>query len=155
LKSELVVTQIRPDNITLEDRLGQIATAKKVFQEGDWLTAEDINKRQSRPPADGSLPASDWKRHGQIFSVPWDGKEYYPRYQFDVMFQPLPVISEILKAYGECADAWSLATWFHFPNSWIAEAVGTEAVPIAPKDAMDRPNDVIIAARNRKGTYVA
>jgi hypothetical protein len=153
--ARLMVTQVRPGSIMLEDRIGQMATVKKVFEEGDWLTAEDINKLQKNPPAKKSLPASDWKRRGRIFSVSYDGKEYYPRYQFDAMYQPLPVVSDILKAYGECADTWSIATWFHFPNGWIAREVGNEAVPVAPKDALDRSTDVIKAARNQKGTYVA
>lgn len=153
--ARLMVTQVRPGSIMLEDRIGQMATVKKVFEEGDWLTAEDINKLQKNPPAKKSLPASDWKRRGRIFSVSYDGKEYYPRYQFDAMYQPLPVVSDILKAYGECADTWSIATWFHFPNGWIAREVGDEAVPVAPKDALDRSTDVIKAARNQKGTYVA
>lgn len=139
----------------LGDRIGQIATVKRVFDEGDWLTAEDINNLHIRPPRKKSLPVSDWKRRRWIFSVSYDGKEYYPRYQFDARFQPLPVISKILKAYGECADTWSLATWFHFPNSWIATEIGSEVVSVAPKDALDRPDDVIKAARNQKGTYVA
>jgi hypothetical protein len=139
----------------LEERIGQMGSVKKVFEEGDWLTAEDINTLQLRPPAKKSLPASDWKRSGRIFSVSYDGKEYFPSYQFDAMFQPLPVVRKILKAYGECADSWSLATWFHYPNSWIANEVDSEAVPVAPKDALDRSNDVIKAARNQRGTYVA
>ena len=153
--ARLVVTQIRPGGILLEGRIAQMATVKKVFAEGDWLTAEDINKLQIRPPAKKSLPASDWKRRGRIFSVSFNGKEYYPRYQFDSMFQPLPVVKSILKTYGECSDAWALATWFHFPNSWIIKEVGSVAVSVAPKDALDRRDDVIEAARNQKGTYVA
>lgn len=138
---------------SLEEKMVEVV--KKVFEESDWLTAEDINKLQRKRWAKKSLPASDWKRRGQIFSVSYDGKEYYPRYQFDAMYQPLPVISDILDAYGECVDTWSLAIWFHFPNGWITREVGNEADPVAPKDAMDRPSDVIRAARNQRGTYVA
>lgn len=153
--ARLVTTQIRPGAILLEERIGQMATVKKVFAEGDWLTAEEINKLQLSPPANNSLPTSDWKRGGRIFSVLCNGKEYYPRYQFDAMFQPLPVVRCILQAYGECADTWALATWFHFPNGWIAKEVGSETVSVAPKDALDMPDQVIKAARNQKGTYVA
>jgi len=154
--ARLVVTQVRLGGIMLEERINcQMRSVKKEFEEGDWLTAEDINTLQRRPPAKKSLPAIDWKRSGRIFSVSYDGKEYFRRYQFNVMFQPLPVVRKILKAYGECADSWSLAKWFHFPNSWIANEVDSEAVPMAPKDALDRSNDVIKAARNQRGTYVA
>jgi len=34
----------------LEDRIDQMATVKKVFDDGEWLTAKDINKLQIRPP---------------------------------------------------------------------------------------------------------
>lgn len=153
--ARLIVTQTRPGGILLEERIARMATVKKVFAEGDWLTAEDINKLQIRPPAKKPLPATNWKRRGRIFSVSYNGKEYYPRYQFDAMYRPLPVVRSILKAYGECADTWALATWFHFPNGWIAKEVGSEVVSVAPKDALDLPDDVIKAARNQKGTYVA
>jgi len=153
--ARLVVTQVRPSGIMLEDRIAQMTTVRAVFEDGDWLTAEEINKLQKKPSAKTSLPASDWKRRGRIFSVSYDGKEYYPRYQFDAMYQPLPIISDILKAYGEYADAWSLAIWFHFPNGWIAKDVGEMALPVAPKDALDRGRDVVKAALNQRGTYVA
>jgi len=153
--ARLVVSQLRPGAIMLEHRIAQMATVKEVLEGDDWLTADDINKLQASPPAKPSLPASDWKRRGRIFSVSYDGKEYYPRYQFNAMYQPLPVIREILKAYGECADTWSLATWFYFPNGWIAKEVGNEAIPVAPKDALGRPRDVVNAARNQKSTYIA
>lgn len=153
--AQLIVTQVRPSGLMLEERLGHKRTIQKVIEEGDWLTAEDINKLQIPPPENKSLPASDWELSRQIFSVTYDGKDYYPRYQFDAMYQPLPVVSDIIKAFGECADTWSLATWFHFPNGWIAKEVGSEAVPVAPKDALNRSSDVIEAARNHKGTYTA
>jgi len=153
--ARIIVTQIRPSGVMLEERIEQMTTVRTVLAKGDWLTAEEINKLQSKPPSETSLPAVDWRRGKRIFSVSYDGKEYYPRYQFDAMYQPLPVISEILKAFGEYADAWSLATWFHFPNGWIAKEVGRSAVPVAPKDALDRAHDVIKAASNQKGTYVS
>jgi hypothetical protein len=153
--ARIVVTQIRPSGIMLVDRITQMTTVRTVFEQSDWLTGEEINKLQKKPPPKHSLPASDWKRRGRIFSVSYDGKEYYPRYQFDAMYQPLPIISDILKSFGECADAWSLATWFHFPNGWIVTIIGGTAVPVAPKDALDRARDVIKAACNQKGTYVA
>jgi len=153
--AQLVISQARPGGLMLEDRIGQMATIKEVLEEGDWLTGEDINKLQKKPSAKKSLPANDWKRRGRVFSVLYGGKEYFPRYQFDSVCQPLPSIINISNAYGECADTWPLAIWFHFPNGWLAKQVGNEAEPVAPRDALYRPSDVIKAARNRNGTYVA
>jgi hypothetical protein len=134
--AHLVVTQVRTSAVMIEARIAQLATLKKVFEKDDWLTAEDINKLQWRPPPRQSRPASDWKRRGRIFSVSYEGKEYYPRYQFDAMYRPLPVIRDILKAYGECSDPWSLAVWFYFPNAWIAKNVGDESFGVAPRNTV-------------------
>lgn len=153
--ARVVVTQGRPSSIMLEDRIAQMTTVRTVLEEGDWLTAKEINKLQKKPSLKTSLPASNWKRQGRIFSISYNGKGYYPRYQFDAMYQPLPIISDILKAFGEYADAWSLAIWFHFPNGWIAKDVDGSAVAVAPRNALDRAHDVIQAACNQKGSYLA
>jgi hypothetical protein len=131
-----------------------MTTIKEIFEDGDWLTAEEINRLQQRGQKMRPLE-SGWKQDGRVFSVPYDGEDYYARYQFDSLYQPLPVIKDILNAYGEYTDPWSVAAWFHFPNGWLTEEQSDGAVPVSPKDALDRCIEVINAARNRKGTYVA
>jgi hypothetical protein len=156
--AEIIVGQAQPSVIQIEDLIARKTTIKKILEEGEWLSAEDINRLQTVPPKLKSYPASDWKRRGRLFSVSHDGKELYARYQFDALYQPLPVIKDILEAYGEYADAWALAAWFHFPNSWIVKdgrPAGGQDIPLAPKDALDRRNDVVDAARKRRGTYTA
>jgi len=156
--AEIIVGQAQPSVIQIEDLVARKSTIKKMLEEGEWLSAEDINRLQSVPPKLKSYPASDWKRRGRVFSVSHDGKELYPRYQFDALYQPLPVIKDILGAYGQYADSWAVAAWFHFPNSWIVKDGRNKEgkdVPLAPKDALDRLDDVVNAARKRRGTYVA
>lgn len=152
--AELIVGEVRPSVTLIQERMERMKTIKKIFEE-DWLAAEDINAIHASSPASKAHPASDWKRRGRIFSIPYRGKDYYPRYQFDTMYQPLPVIKDILDAYGEHADPWSLAAWFHFPNSWIVKPGPDAPVPLAPKDALDRSGDVLAAARKRRATYFA
>lgn len=127
---------------------------KKIFEEGKWLTAEEIDHLQQDPSQAQSL-ATNWERHGCVFSVSYDGKNYYPLYQFNSLYQPLPVIKGILDAYGSYVDAWAVAAWFHFPNCWITGEDSGGAVPVSPKDALHRCKELINAARNHKGTYVA
>jgi hypothetical protein len=116
---------------------------------------EQLNALQTEPPANKSHPASDWKRRGRIISVNYGGKEYFGRYQFDALYQPLPIIRDVIKAFGEVADAWVLPAWLHFPNGWIARpgSAGTQAV--APKDALDLRDSVLNAAAQRQASYVA
>jgi hypothetical protein len=135
-----------------DDEAGRVQqTRRKILAAGEWLTTEMIHAAQPSLFPDNALPASDWTRHGRIFGVPVGGKEYFARYQFDAMYQPLPIIEDILKALGPVADPWKVAAWFHFPNGWIAEA----ASPVAPKDALYRGEDVLAAVRKIHGSYAA
>ena len=90
---------------------------RQIFAEEDWLTSEQLNVLQDTPPKSKSQPASDWKRRDRIYGVTRAGREYFARYPFDALYQPLPVIREILEAFGEVADPWALAAWFHYPNA--------------------------------------
>lgn len=139
----------------IEERIRRQETMCAVLARGDWLTAEQINALQAVPLADKAQPASDWKRHGRIFSVSIGGKEYFAGYQFDTMYQPLPVIEEILDALGPVADSWKIAAWFHFQNGWILGTGEREGQPVAPIDALDRHDSIVNAARHIDGTHIA
>jgi hypothetical protein len=150
--AELAAGLLEPSSELLEDRVRRMTTLRQVFAEEDWLSAEQLNALQAVPPKSKSQPASDWKRRGRIFSVSRGGREYFARYQFDAMYEPLPVIRDVLKAFGEVADPWVVAAWFHYPNAWIA---GSHGLPLAPKDVLDRRDALILAARRRHDSYVA
>ncbi|KVV46727.1 hypothetical protein WK92_24545 [Burkholderia ubonensis] len=139
----------------IEERIRRQETMRTIFAQGDWLTAEQINARQTMPPANKAQPASDWQRRGHIFSVSIGGKEYFAAYQFDDMCQPLPVIREILAALGPVADSWKIAAWFHFKNGWIPGTGNRDGQPVAPMNALDRREVLIHAAKQMDGTYIA
>jgi len=153
--AELATGMLEPSIELVEDRVRRMKTVQQVFADGDWITAEQINALQPEPPANKSHPASDWKRRARIFSVNYGGKEYFARYQFDALYQPLPIIKDILKAFGAVADPWVLAAWFHFPNGWIAKPGRAGSEPVAPKDALDQRDVVLNAAAQRQASYVA
>jgi hypothetical protein len=144
-----------PDLGLVEERLQRLQTIREIFEQEEWLTADMLNRLQPEPPSNRSLPASDWKRRGRIFSVTFGGKEYFPRYEFDAAYQPLPLMKELLAAFGTVADTWKIAAWFHYPNGRIVES-GPEGVKaIAPKDALDRRSDLMKTLETRTGSYVA
>ncbi|MCD6680857.1 MAG: hypothetical protein LT102_09425 [Burkholderiaceae bacterium] len=154
--AELATGLAEPSMDLVEERTRRMRTIRQVFEEGDWLTAEQINALQASPPSNKAHPASDWKRRGRIFSVNYGGREYFPRYEFDALYQPLPVIKEIIAAFGDVADAWQLAAWFHFPSPWLVVRDRRGARNIAPRDALaDRAREVVTAAAKRSSSYIA
>ncbi len=150
--AEIATGLLEPSSELMEDRVQRMRTLRQVFAEGDWLTSEQLNSLQEAPPKSKSQPASDWKRRGRVYSVSRGGREYFARYQFDAMYEPLPVMREVLEAFGDVADPWVLAAWFHYPSAWIA---GGDGGALAPKDALDRRDDVVRAALKRRTSYVA
>lgn len=151
----LLTGVVEPDIGLVEERVQRMQTIREIFDQEEWLTADMLNRLQPEPPSNRSLPASDWKRRGRIFSVTFGGKEYFPRYQFDAAYQPLPLMKEILAAFGTVADTWKIAAWFHYPNGRIVESGPKEIKAVAPKDALDRRDDLIKALEARTGSYVA
>lgn len=141
--------------IVRDSRQREEAAHRQILAGIEWFTAEQINARQKIPPADKEQPASDWKKQRRIFSLTLDDREYFAAYQFDAMYQPLPVIRDILAVFGERFDSWSIAAWFHFPNGWIAGTGDHEDEALAPMHALDRPDDVVRAVQQMHGSYVA
>lgn len=132
---------------SIEERLHRRETIQQVFEEGEWLTRQELDALQR--------PVGNWKRQGRVFSVELDGLEYFPRYEFDATLCPLPVIREILSAFGEVADTWTLAAWLHYPSAWLVARDEQGVRNVAPKDCLSRPVEVIAAATKRGGSYVA
>jgi len=153
--AELLIGKIEPNIGLVQERIQRLKTTKRILEEAEWLTAEQLNAMQPNPPAQKSYPASDWKRRGRIFSVSYKGRELFANYQFDEAYQPLPIIRDILKALGGISDNWKIAAWFNSPNGWISKPGTAGKEPMAPKDALDQRNAVLSAASNRHGSYVA
>lgn len=153
--ARLIVGQASPNPALVRERKARLSTINRIIEDGEWLTAEEINSLQPNPPKSKGHPVGDWKRRGRVFSVPHPGGDLFARYQFDAMYQPLPVMKEVIAAFGEHSDPWTLAAWMHFPNSWLSTAGKDGIVPVAPKDCLDRRDDLLKALSNRIGSYVA
>ncbi|WP_324781134.1 plasmid mobilization protein [Thiobacillus sedimenti] len=152
--ARLLLGKIEPNTGLVEARLARLNTVREILEQGEWLTAEQLNALQPNPPTQRNQPASDWKHRGLIFAVNHGGQDYFARYQFDEAYQPLPIIREILREFGTVADTWEIAAWFQFPNGWISRP-GTAGEPMAPKDALDQRDALLHAVSERHKNYVA
>lgn len=122
-------------------------TIDKIVDETDFLDGTEA----------AELPLDRWEKEGRIFSVTYRKRDLYFRYQFNAG-QPVPIVAEILKhfagQYGEI-DRWKLAAWLHYPNGYITADSTVGRKSVAPKEALDQPDDIRRALHNRTGTYVA
>lgn len=129
----------RPGSTLFDDHIVRVEKIMKILLEGEWLTAEQINDLQAEPPLDKRQPAAEWERTGRIYSVQFEDKVFFARYQFDAQIQPLPVVADILKVFAPAADSWQIAIWFHFPNG----------EGLVPRLALDDEATLWLAAINK------
>jgi hypothetical protein len=70
--------------------------------------------------------------------------------------QPLSVIAGVLAQFGEVADTWQIAAWFHLPNGWLASAGPGQAQRArAPHDCLNEREALLQTVRHRVGSYAA
>jgi len=122
------------------DEAYQRKTRRQIFNGSTWESGTHVKSEQFL----------QWVADGKIFGVEHDGSQFYATYQFGENGLPLPIIKEILQLLRE-EDAWAIAAWFHFPNSWIAK----DLMPVAPRTVLGWHDEILRAARCRTGTYVA
>jgi hypothetical protein len=129
-------------------------TIDRIFTKSSWLSTDELCQFQGEFPNQRNEIIRDWLNKRMVFSVRYNGHEYFAKYQFDTTLHPLPVIKEIIEAFGIDDDPWALAAWFEYPNSWIVSKRSDGIDLVAPKDALDRTQELVNAARVRKGSYV-
>ena len=101
------------------------------------FTAADLSDFAGHGAKNRSVTASRWKAQGRIFSVPFQGAELYPAFQF-ADGEPKIALARALKALPGTMTAWQRAFWFTTPNGWLG---GT-----APADVLNNTAAVVAAA---------
>jgi hypothetical protein len=110
-----------------------------IFAGTEWLTAEQIGTSSTFGAAPGSRDplragaarANRWKNENRIFAIQRDGKDWYPRYQFDESFTPLPIMKTIILEFGD-APRIEIAGWMESPNNYLDGKRPREVVRDAP-----------------------
>ena len=145
--SEAAVEKMVEALVETQDPLAQVngridamnAAARHRFI-NDFLTytAADVAREAGSTARNRHQTASRWKAERAIFSVPFQGLDRFPAFQFS-HGQPLPVIADILRHLPDAMSPWEIAFWFVSTNGWL----GGEA-PVTCLGDSDR---VIEAAR--------
>jgi hypothetical protein len=108
-----------PDTDTTQLLLDSNARARaRFFEAWPCLTSKQVAEAAGHGSKNQSMTTSRWKGSGKIFSVRYNGVEYFPAFQFQDG-QPLETISRVLRLLGERKSGWQTAFWFTSPNGWL------------------------------------
>jgi hypothetical protein len=88
---------------------------KKFVRENECWTAAKVAEESTSRAANRAAIASRWAAEKKTFSVRFEGKQCFPRFQFQDG-APVPVVSEVIKVFPEHATGWELAYFFSTPN---------------------------------------
>jgi hypothetical protein len=117
--------------------------AEVILQGTEWLPAIQVGRLAERSGSNPAALANRWKKEGKLFSISWKGKDWYPRYAFDDVIQPRPVIAEVIRTFGGDMDPWRIAAWFESSNARLAG--------LKPRELMNEPERIAAAARRKGG----
>lgn len=99
----------------------------------DYLDAEMIQRLAERRAKiiaefgflllDQAPHLSELHHRHEIFALPNqempEDADVFPLFQFDGQGHPLPIIKQVLTAFGDQKDPWKLAMWFTSNNGWL------------------------------------
>ncbi|MEM9127092.1 MAG: hypothetical protein AAGB28_14995 [Pseudomonadota bacterium] len=84
-----------------------------------------------------------WKRTGKIFSVPYQGTNVYPSFQFDENGAPMPLMSKVLHALPAEMTPWQCAFWMTSPKADLDDQ--------CPADCIQAGDDRVVELAGRAG----
>jgi hypothetical protein len=83
------------------------------------LTAEAVANESGNTARNRSAIASRWTTEKKIFSVRFENKTFYPKFQFKDG-SPIPAIGEVLELFPGHFTGWDIAFFFTSPNSYLS-----------------------------------
>jgi len=110
-----------------------------IFAGTEWLTAEQIGRLRDPGAKNPHGTANRWRTEGKIFALTKGGVLYYPRYAFDEVLDPHPVVADVLSVLTGYSP-YRLASWFESTNSYLGGARPRERLNVDP-------SAVVVAAR--------
>jgi len=123
-----------PSSAALEQLRRYAQARARYMKEVPLLLSSQVAELSGSKARNGSAKASRWKKERRIFSVRWNGVDYYPAFQFSTDGgKPLPVIQTVLEILGEKNySEWQIAFWFWSGNGWLRDGSPMETIKSDP-----------------------
>jgi len=88
-----------------------------------------------------------WKSEGRIFSVEYEGVEYFPGFALDpaAEYRPFPAVAEVIAILSnqEFFSHWALAMWFIAANSFLDDQCPMELLADDPEWVVEAARDTL------------
>ena len=111
-----------------------------IFAGTEWVTADQIGRLRDPAAKNPYGTANRWRVEGKVFALTKGGVLYYPRYAFDEVLDPHPIVGEVLAVLAGYSP-YRLASWFESTNGHLGGA--------RPRERLARhPEAVMAAARD-------
>jgi hypothetical protein len=127
-----------------------LAFYKKILEQYRALSEDELAVSLTPPVSQTQI--EEWREAGRIFSVPFEGKDLYPTFQF-VNGQPKAVVGQVLKLLREERPPteaetpysdWNTMCWFVGANAWLDGQMPLEGG--VPVEHMDSDPDAVVNA---------
>jgi hypothetical protein len=102
-----------------------------------WLTAAEL-------PGHAMPLLAEWLEQRRIFALEQEGVQVFPRYAFDPMGEPLPILQKVLEVLTG-RSPFQIASWFESPSAYLDARRPREVLEL------DGPAVVLAALRTVEG----
>jgi hypothetical protein len=123
-----------------------LAMRERILAEFGALTPAELGQWATPRAANAHQYGSRLRKAGRAFSVPFQGKQLFPGFQFDAEGKPVAGLADILAAlrprFGD--SDWSVASWFTSPNAHLPGKA-------QPADLLAKDAEAVLAAAKTGG----
>jgi len=103
------------DNAETAIRKDTLNWRKQFMSENQCWTSAEVAEESTSRATNRAAIASRWVREKKIFSVRFEGQQWFPRFQFQDG-GPIPAVSQVIKVFPGHLTGWELAYFFATPN---------------------------------------
>ncbi|MBP2082941.1 MULTISPECIES: hypothetical protein [Pseudomonas] len=127
-------------NLSRREAIFQSKAQARVIASGDWLTWPELNALLPAVAEQRSDGAPDRYLDGAIFSINYEGVEYFPRFAIEARTLAIAAqgMQRVIAVLATRVNGWGMALWFESSNSYLGGKL--------PKDFISSEPDAVVQA---------
>ena len=121
----------------------QMRALDAIYSGTQWLTGEQLGAARMDSAVHGAGATGQLQTSEKLFSIRRDGRDVFPRYAFGNDFRPLPVMSDIMKAF----HGWGpmmIAGWLESTSSFLQGRRPRELIASDPVWVLQAAQDAVM-----------